>query len=330
MFRIGKRSFSIRESPSKLSSLSPSPCKIQSSPIKRVKLSTNSSLISSTFLQESRIDEDFDKIQDKAENNEVISRVETPPPSPENKVDSRLEVLTRRCAELEKRKKEMELKLENKFKELEEVHAEIAEQTVKRYKFEDCLEALGRGQAALRNHLNEIYNPGNQLAEQAAVIMEGLRRTHERKYERLALELNDRIDKSKHEISIQFERLNHEIDLHERTLMTIMSSEVKNEVNPEPALDVEAKSDQEEEQQEEQGEEQEGEQEGEQEEEQDEEQEEVDNDDCIIIDNPSDIISINGGESKNKPDETDEDTDIEDDQGDNSNSFTPRQAQRPH
>lgn len=334
MFRLGKRNFSLRDSPGKLSSISSSP-KLQASPLKRLKLN-NSCQLTSTFLRDSLIEEDEEvhveqskqiiKSPEKSiilQENSVSASIETPPPTPEAKTESKIEILTRQKAKLLEETKELDAKLEDKFQEVTMIRSEIADIGAQKLVYEDYVEIVNKGQVQARDILNQIYYPGNELANMAASFAEELRLKHQRKLDKLELELNSLIERAQKAIEEKKNSLEHEINLHERTLMTKENEkqiEVKNELAAETANDSEISCNND----------------------QTDGWDRGDNEDCVILEvHNSDIISVKSNEesinvqstdisgTKMGNDSDDDDTDIEDNQDEEARSFTPCQAQRP-
>lgn len=186
MFR--KRNFSIINSPSP-NVIVDSPCKIQ--------------LTNGTC--------DLPEIQSAP----IPVAVSTPPPAKKSKlsIDEKENLLI----EISKLKGE----IERKFAALKDVKEKTVELKAKRRALDDYMEIAARGQYEVRNLLNEIFNPGSELATRAAHLIDEAKRRHQHKLEKLVFEMTNILETSQEAIVKKMKLFDHEIELNQRTLLTI-------------------------------------------------------------------------------------------------------------
>lgn len=321
MFKF-KRNFSVRESPIRLTSSSP--MKIEASPIKRIRLS--STRLSNSLMQiDDRAPSIFQqsnfiasRLSEARELNLVVDKIETPPATPIapnekfEKFESKVDRLNRENAELEVELREMDQIIEKKYQSIREKKEKIADNRSKRFIVDDYTEIAIRSQLVVRNLLNEIYNPGKELADRASALFEEAKRNHAKKFEKFAFELTNLMETTRANIQQKAKQINHDIALHERTLMTIESKANGLNLTEEPELEAGG--------------------EGEPEPQtkpmsQSAIEEKTDNldDDCVIIDAGTVASGLEPAE-----DDDDERTDISSQkEEEEERSFTPCQAQRP-
>lgn len=311
------------------------------SPSKRLKFGESNPLLSSTLLNETKtIDEsraeslngDSNCVLDKssllvreksAVEQEVTTSkvaVDSPPPTPPIKVTSRLQILTKQQLCLAEESDKLDSLLQTKLKAIDDCQRDIELLRASRFKFEDFASMIGQGQNEIRDYLNLIFSPGNMMGQKFEPLYEELSSKHARKQEKLTLEWNCYIDQVKSFVTKRTEELKHEMELHQRTLLhqehlskiqedsqvlDRNEHEIKTSERDQSCPEIE------------QGENQETE-------------------DCIIIDNSDDAIvdheetvAERSAEMPVLKQEVDDDeTDVEDINGEDSRSFTPCQAQR--
>lgn len=348
MFRLGKRNFSLRDSPNnKLSSLSPLPTRLQSaSPAKRLKFGETTNLLSSTLLSETKITEenisesfraskhhDLEKsllsVSDKpiVEHQEAVRTTkvpaETPPPTPDGKVISRIEILDKQVMEAKEENKRLDDKIEAQIKAIDECQKKIDTVRASRFKYEDYVTMITRGQNEIRDHLNQIFTPGNELAQKFEPVAKEILAKHSRRLEKKCLEWTCLMDQARSVIAKRTEDLNHEMELHHRTLLhqEHMSKAQNEKAESKDAEKQEEKTNH-------------GDTSGESAEicvdDQDNDEE------CIILEkdvpevvHEERVVEQSVEESVVKQEGDDDDTDIEEVNSEENRSFTPCQAQRP-
>lgn len=314
MFRF-KRNFSIRESSSRLSSASPS--KLESSPNKRIRLSSTrlsnclfqndekSTLLQQSFTISSSVSEAKEKTL-------FAGKLETPPPTPIaplapitpsttiEKIESKIENLKQKNSELRGEMMDLDRQIEAKFQSIKTKREQVAEARTKRFVVEDYIAISFKGQLVIRDLLNVIYNPGNQLANKASTIFEEAKRNHAKKFEKMVFELGNLMETSQAAAQQKVKQLTHDIALHERTLMTIecdKRQELSQTVESDPSTNKVV-----------------------------EENLENDDDCCVILDSEG----VENEVEVREEEEDDEKTDISSQNNDEEErSFTPCQAQRP-
>lgn len=343
LFRLGKRNFSLRDSPNnKLSSLSPRPRLTSDSPAKRLKFGDANQLLSSTLLSETKIVDEgraesingetnhlFDRsssfINEKSTIEQEVSTskvaVDSPSPAPSLKVTSKLEILTKQQLSLTEESDKLDAQIEAKQKALDECQREINLLRASRFKYEDISAMITRGQNEIRDHLNQIFGPGNEMAQKFEPLFQELASRHSSKRERFTLEWNCLIDQVKSVIAKREEDLKHEMELHQRTLIhqqhlskvqeeAAASANEQEKKTPGPDNSAAAANTRE---------------------------ENHDLEECIIIDNSDDAIRVDHEETvaeqsaeivEFKQEQDDDDTDVEETNGEDGRSFTPCQAQR--
>lgn len=319
MFNFKKRSLSVRESPSRLSSISP--VKVEPSPIKRIRLSNirplNSTLLaderSTIFQQTYNTITCSSLVEPKEKSSTVALRLDTPPLTPIDKIESKIEVVKRKNSELTGELKDLDQKIVEKFISIKLKREQIIELKSKHMVIEDFVDIAGKCQKDLRNLLNEIYYPGIDLAKNASSIFEEAKRNHEKKYEKMVFELDSLMEKSQSAAQNKIKQLTHEIALHQRTLFTIEVSkrhELSQMNDPEPQSRSEPK-----------------------------ERPTADDDDCVIIDSGAAMDGVETprqtGPEPSEPGtceyDDDEKTDIsshKDEEEEEERSFTQCQAQK--
>jgi len=242
-------------------------------------------------------------------NTSSILRIETPPQTPIEKLESRKSVLEHQKFELMKESNELDNTLTTKFNTVKSIREKTIEIKSQQSFVEDLFEVVGWGQCEVRNLLNEMYNPGNELAKRAAILISDVRKSHQKKFEKLLFEIKHHMDTAEEAIRRKADAIKHEKDIRERTLLTLehqkaMSGGTSN--LQQPVITPNEHND----------------------------------DDCVIIDksasslqeldackndSPSELTVTCGCESD------DEQTDIEEStESGEQRSFTPCQAQRPN
>lgn len=360
-----KRNFNIFDSPSKRSSSRVS-ILAHSSPLKRVRLSE--SFLTSTLNHDTDSFCNGDKgsslqsrnnspIKTSASKDTVISKVTSDPvviePLPSvsaysENCESKITHLHREGERLEQESEQLDAKTSEKFTALKSIRSQIVFLLKERIELEDKIAVANDAQLTLRNLLNSIYNPSQELAKSVKVLIDDCHRGHSAKLEKLTFELNNLLETSLEAIHEQRNQFKHEIELHERTLATIQSLK-ENADNQQP-----------EEKEEEEGEEERKSRHNNSEEVKDtslpqeasaraescaeEESKAGADDDCVILEDSgasdADVITSDqgtnyaednvGGTSKeDQAEEDDDSTDIDAGADDDDRAFTPLQAQRP-
>lgn len=111
--------------------------------------------------------------------------------------------------------------IETRHDAIQAVLAELTEMEAGQFATDDLIQIVSIGQNEIRNLLNQIYNPGNELAKRAASIIEETKKAHEKKFQKLSFDSSHLIEKTHSMIKRRIEELEHEAELNERTLMTV-------------------------------------------------------------------------------------------------------------
>lgn len=241
MFK-GRRAFSLKQSPLRVNSSSSSRASLDHTPSKRIRLA-------STFLtSESKEDNNFDcnalsmlepivkttsveptvvELKIQPTNAEICElkanhqTLETPPPTPGFKQESKLELLTKERAELENEREELEKSISSKLEEIAAVRGDTIVMESKKTLYDDTLEVARRSQVAVRDLLNEIYNPGQQIAQEAAALFEESKRGSFKRLEKLEFDLKHQFESTRAVIGKKMKEVTHHIELTQRTLLTL-------------------------------------------------------------------------------------------------------------
>lgn len=189
---------------------------------------------------------------------EVVSRdettpdnVDTPPPTPEVN-DSRLDLLKKLKEEYEELSQQVDI-LINKI-----VCAKInlRQQGDSSLEYDIALKMVDIAHLEIRDQLNLIYNPGQELGANAASLMKEVREKQRKRMDKMTLELCSLMDQAEEAIQSKREALVHEIQLHERTLSHQENQQQETEAKVEKQQDEkdeEEAGEEEEEEQEEEG-----------------------------------------------------------------------------
>lgn len=143
---------------------------------------------------------------------------------------------------LNKEKKLTELKqqISDTLKEIKLDMEETRRIRRKRFTLENHMSTTSRCLVEVRNQLNQIFNPGNGLAQTAKNLMEEKRELHGKRFEALSFDMDELIENAKTAIDKKKKQITHETEIHERTLMTIESR--NKAVGQEIEADVQDKS----------------------------------------------------------------------------------------
>lgn len=105
---------------------------------------------------------------------------------------------------------------------IEVIQSQILDLEAKQYTIDDLISIASQGQNEVRNLLNQIYNPGNEMAKRAEMLIHETKKSHEKKIQKTSFELNHLVETSHSAIKKKITELEHVIELHERTLMTVV------------------------------------------------------------------------------------------------------------
>lgn len=128
---------------------------------------------------------------------------------------------------------------------IQAVLTEMTEIDAGQFTTDDLIQIVSIGQNEIRNLLNQIYNPGNELAKRAGSIIEETKKAHEKKFQKVSFDMNHTIEKTHSLIKRRIGELEHEAELHQRTLMTVeiqRKSEEKSIVNDDDKQEREEES----------------------------------------------------------------------------------------
>lgn len=131
-------------------------------------------------------------------------------------------------AQKEMKLAELKQQIQDKINVIKEDLVTIKNIKQKRFVVDSHMAVASKCQVEVRNQLNQIYNPGNELAKTAKNLIEEKRKIHERKFESLSFELDELIEGCNSAIQRKEKQLCHEIEIQERTLMTL---EIRNKTN---------------------------------------------------------------------------------------------------
>lgn len=187
-----------------------------------------------------------DGIADIQPKHAIPDRLDTPPTTP-IETESRSNSFDKQKVELEIELKNLDDKIEITFNSIKAKRENVIVLRSKRYLVEDYLEIATRSQVEVRNLLNNIYNPGLELAKRANVLIDETRRSHKDKLEKMTFELNQIVENAQSWIKKKLKQLDHETELHQRTLMTIecqkkhhldqIREKAREMVKPEPVVE---------------------------------------------------------------------------------------------
>lgn len=121
---------------------------------------------------------------------------------------------------------ELNEQVENKKNSIFDTMKKTNEIREKRSVIEDYLNIVTQSQLQVRNHLNRMYNPGREIAECAKELITEKRQAHDKKLEALTFELTELLESSHIALERKAKQLSHEIELHERTLYTLESRQL--------------------------------------------------------------------------------------------------------
>lgn len=131
-----------------------------------------------------------------------------------DELDSKKDSLTRSLESLRQQ-------VEEKLNLVVETRGKIVELHSRRLHVDDLIYIANGGQYEVRNQLNQIYNPGNKLGENANILIEEARRNHQTKFEKLKFTMIDNFEKVKAAIDRKEKELLHQIEINERTMITL-------------------------------------------------------------------------------------------------------------
>lgn len=207
-----KKSFNFKE-PSLARAPSSTAIKAQDcSPFKRIKLSE--------FRAQTPILKPESPALVKPETPPLL-KPETPPLTPNNKFRSLIDDLEEQKEALCRIVDNLKEQVETRFNQVLETREKIIDLQSKRSLVESYIEIATHSQCEVRNLLNRIYNPGNQLADRAKLMISETRRGHQKKLEKMRFEQNHSYEAAKAAIERKEKELLHDIELNERTLLTI-------------------------------------------------------------------------------------------------------------
>lgn len=254
----------------------------------------------------------------------------TPPPSPKVKPSNKLDDLNKLKSKLLAEDNNLDLEVNMKIKEITGLIVEIDTRRAAKFKYDDYASILKRSMKEIRDHFNGIFLPGNKLAQTFELMMKEMHTRHNRKFEKKCLEWNSDMDHTENAILKKVEDLNHEIELHRRTLdhqehlskideqfndasNEVVSVDKDTEMSPSPDRSEKVPVNL------------------------DDNIQGYLNDDCVILDHSEDTNAAQGdietqqsnanSDSKTEVLDGDE-TDVDDNNDEDSRSFTPCQAQR--
>lgn len=244
-------------------------------------------------------------------------QMDTPPSTPD------VETGLSKFEELKKRKNialsvlnEIKEAIELQFQTLAGLKSKRIGNASLRMTYDDRLGSVHKAQRLIRDVLNEIYNEGTNIASKAEGFIQECYTRDMKKFTSFELDINGRLERAQKAIDETTNALNHEIDLHQRTLLTRQAEAAAAEpdkVSPKPELEAEAELG---------AEPQMG-----SEPEMGTEPRSEDQDDCAIVgEQVAEVITVNQGEAISDLEVIDDnDTELDEIQ----EAFTPCQAQRP-
>lgn len=159
----------------------------------------------------------------------VVSRSETPVKATEKlPIDNATEIIPRGTStdshlrdDLLKEIQNLDQLISLQYVAIEEIQGKILDLEARQYTIDDLISIASQGQNEVRNLLNQIYNPGNEMARRAEMLIDETKKAHEKKIQKTSFELNHLIESSHSTIKKKITELEHELELHERTLITV-------------------------------------------------------------------------------------------------------------
>lgn len=115
----------------------------------------------------------------------------------------------------------LQKQVDSRFETVATLRKSIVRTKMRRNQLDDYRDIASKCQVEVRNILNQIYNPGEQVALQVRPLIEERRKDHAQKFEKLSFEMNQLIETTREAIRKKMESLKHENELHQRTIMTL-------------------------------------------------------------------------------------------------------------
>lgn len=206
MFGFKRKQFSLRDSPVK---------NLPQTPSKLLALSTISS--EPKISCDRRLTLTFDDLSLNAIGGpEETPKEQSPQPSKRFKSDADQESYKRghKFNEMLAAKKQLIKMIKDHKKNLKDARVE-------RNIIHDQADIAKKSQNTVRNLLNEIFYPAEEVAKVASETIEERRKAHRIEFETFDFEFRDCYEASKEAIAKKMKQLCHEMELHERTVMTL-------------------------------------------------------------------------------------------------------------
>lgn len=102
--------------------------------------------------------------------------------------ESRETILKVKREALQSQMNQLTKDIEDKYSKWVGLRKKLLEYKTRRLAFEDYVDIANQGQNQIRHHLNNVYNPGQQLAEKANEIVTDVRKSHQTKLEKIKFE----------------------------------------------------------------------------------------------------------------------------------------------
>lgn len=164
-------------------------------------------------------------------------RVYTPPATPEAPALSKLAIRDELRAELDR----LNEQVEQKFVLVGEFFSKKAEIERNSLIIDDLKAMANKAQLNVRNICNEIYKPGVEMASRCNSLIEDAKRNHGQKFEKFSFEIAGYLDGAEMAIRRKRDQLEHELELYERTLVTLKEQQEQEEQKEQDQREKEAK-----------------------------------------------------------------------------------------
>lgn len=159
--------------------------------------------------------------------------VETPPATPETQLPNKEAIKEELQAELDK----LTQQVDAKFAQIRDHVAKKTESGHKKLIVEDHIAMAVKAQCDVRALCNEIFNPGVEMASRCTTLLEDAKRNHASKFEKFAYDMTERLDATEITIRRKKDQLKHEIELYERTLVTLREEQEKRDKDAQEATE---------------------------------------------------------------------------------------------
>lgn len=141
------------------------------------------------------------------------------------KHESKVDLARKRKEELLAERKSLDEQIEARLNSIRELREKIVKLGICCAQVENRLEDATKIQNLVRDLLNAIYHPGRELSEKATVLIEDSRLGHKKRFEKFKFDVTNYLDGLDVGLNERQKQLEHEIELHKRTLVTLECQE---------------------------------------------------------------------------------------------------------